>query len=81
VDEHTIRLSPGDFLMIYTDGIGEAQDEAGELFERSALKEHIVRLADKTGADLSRRLIAACKEFGHPSHQWDDITIFGIDMT
>jgi sigma-B regulation protein RsbU (phosphoserine phosphatase) len=31
-EELTIQLQPGDVLLIYTDGIVEAQDETGELF-------------------------------------------------
>ena len=29
---------------------------------------------------LSKKLIAASKEFGDPNYPWDDITVLGIDV-
>ena len=79
-EEHTIQLSDGDFLVVYTDGISEVHNVKGEPFDRSMLKEQLLLHADNPGANLSRKLIVASKEFSHPDHQWDDITVFGIDL-
>jgi sigma-B regulation protein RsbU (phosphoserine phosphatase) len=78
-DAHILRLAAGDSLLIYTDGISEVQNEAGEQFDEKAMADHIVEHAG-SGAALHNKLIEACRRFGHDGHQWDDITLLGIDV-
>jgi serine phosphatase RsbU (regulator of sigma subunit) len=79
-DAHTLRLSAGDSLIIYTDGISEVQNDAGEQFDDKALREHILAHSDAAGATLHDRLVQACRDFGRSTHEWDDITLLGIDV-
>jgi len=79
-EEHTLQLSKGDFLMVYTDGVSEAQNVDGVPFDQGMLTEQLVTHADLSGPDLSKKLIAASKKFSDPNHPWDDITILGIDV-
>lgn len=82
VDEaQHIRLAPGDFLAIYTDGISEVPNKTGELFDQSALREHLLAHADSPGDALTRTLVSASRAFGASRHEWDDITVLGIDVT
>jgi serine phosphatase RsbU (regulator of sigma subunit) len=79
-EEQRIALSKGDFLMVYTDGLSEVQNEAGELFDQSELRERLESEAGGSGAEISGKLITASKEYGRRDHRWDDITVFGIDL-
>jgi serine phosphatase RsbU (regulator of sigma subunit) len=79
-EEKTVRLSRGDFLMVCTDGIGEVRNAEGELFEHSAITEQLIMNADHSGSDLANAVIEASRAFSHPGHQWDDITVLGIDL-
>ncbi|MDH3380492.1 MAG: SpoIIE family protein phosphatase, partial [Gammaproteobacteria bacterium] len=47
--EHKILLEKGDVLIVYTDGIGEVENEDRETFEQSMLGTQLVAHADKCG--------------------------------
>lgn len=72
--ERTYRLLPGDQLVLYTDGITEAQNEHGELFGLSRL-DRVLEDCAADASDLLESVLAALKEFtgGHAIH--DDRTL------
>lgn len=63
-------LAPGDGLLLYTDGITEAQDSGGALFGQAAL---VGALAD-AGPQPVQPLVAAVRRFESGAPQFDDIT-------
>jgi sigma-B regulation protein RsbU (phosphoserine phosphatase) len=72
--EQTHRLVPGDQLVLYTDGITEAQNERGEMFGLARLDKVLENCA--VGAsDLLQSVLDALKEFtgNQPIH--DDRTL------
>lgn len=60
--EATVRLSPGDVLCLYTDGIIEAQNAANDLFDVSRLDQILV---DHRGSmhDLAETISARVRDF------------------
>lgn len=72
--QHTHQLVPGDQLVLYTDGITEAQNAAGQMFGLGRLDRVLENCA--IGApDLLKSVLAAVEEFtaGQPAH--DDRTV------
>lgn len=63
-------LAPGDGLLLYTDGVTEAQNAAGGLFGEAAL---VATLAD-AGAQPVQPIVAAVRRFEAGAAQADDIT-------
>jgi sigma-B regulation protein RsbU (phosphoserine phosphatase) len=70
-----LQLSKGDKLVIYTDGITEAQNERAELFGMDRLTE-MVRTCVGKGAEDTRDLIDhAVQQFVDGADQSDDIAL------
>jgi phosphoserine phosphatase RsbU/P len=71
-------LAPGDLLVVYTDGVSEAQDAGGRLFSEERLAE-IVRAdgAEPTEAVVDR-ILAAVDTFESGAERADDITVLAL---
>lgn len=72
-----IRLQPGDTLLLYTDGITEANDLAGEPFGEGRLLDAL-RLHDPACEDLPQALLRRVRAFEAGSAQADDITCVAV---
>jgi len=72
------RLSPGDFLFLYTDGVTEARNATGEFFSSDRL-ESALRRADRSSPEtLVREVIDEVKRFAGQVPQSDDITALAV---
>jgi sigma-B regulation protein RsbU (phosphoserine phosphatase) len=75
-----LRLTPGETLYLYTDGITEAADTAHALFTKQRLQDVLKR---ETGAPLDKLIGAvaeAVKDFIRSAEQSDDITAMAIRL-
>ena len=68
-----ISLDPRDLIVVYTDGVTEAPDHAGEEFGEARLVETIRRHADLPVSDLLARIQTAVQQFSEA--QADDLTL------
>jgi len=69
------RLEPGDSLLLYTDGMVEAHDEAGEEFGVGRLVKAFEELRDRPGDEISRALIQRVGEWSGGGDPEDDRTV------
>ncbi len=76
-----ITLQPGDSLLLYTDGITEAENAQGEFFTENRLKSVLKDIAGMSSAALIRRLIDSVKTFAAGTDHRDDITAFALRFT
>ena len=76
--DSTLRLEPNDMLLLYTDGVTEATDMEGNLFEN----ERLVSLLNDKQASRPSLLLAdvmqAVNSFAGDAPQFDDITMLGL---
>ncbi len=82
-DEYEFRLEAGDRLLLYTDGLSEAENASGESFGETALPAFINDKRDcgtEQFSDLLLREALAWSHDGRGKGQEDDITIVVIDM-
>lgn len=79
-----IRLASGDRILMYTDGLVEAADPAGELFGRERLKEFVVsrgKLPAEMFADCLLQNLSSWSGRKTGSTQEDDLTLIVVDIT
>lgn len=74
----SVKLRAGDSLVMYTDGVTEAMNPAGDLFNEERL-ENILRGFDgKAAQDEARQILRSTRQFVNGASQSDDITILVI---
>jgi phosphoserine phosphatase RsbU/P len=70
----SVTLQPGDLLVIFTDGVVEAVNAAGEEFDDKRLLDLFKTPPAGTAQDLLLYLMKSVDEFVGPTRQHDDIT-------
>ena len=73
------RLSAGDKLVIYTDGLSEAQNEQGEFLGDKRIREVVEAHAGEGAADMFQALEQAVLSFTSGAIQSDDITLVVVE--
>ena len=68
-------LAPGEMLVLYSDGITEAEDPKGRPFEESGLEMVVERFASAGAADIGARVLKAVEMHANDSRFTDDLTI------
>ncbi len=76
--ETTHHLEPGGSLVLYSDGVTEAQNEAGEEFGEERLLDALRGEAACRPAEVIDRVIAAIDRFAGGAPQFDDITLLVV---
>lgn len=76
--EESCQLSPGDKLLIYSDGVSEARNAAGELLGEQRLELAAAKHARHTTAEFFDSVLTAVRDFaGDGSHE-DDLTMLAL---
>ncbi len=73
-----LRLEAGDAVVLYTDGVSEAQDTAGGFFGLERIVATAATLRHAPAAELTAGLLAAVRAFAGDAPQSDDITILTL---
>jgi serine phosphatase RsbU (regulator of sigma subunit) len=74
------KLGPGDKVVIYSDGVTEAQNAAGEFFGKKRLKDVALQNAGASCGALHEAIQKAVKGFVAGAEQADDITLVVIEF-
>jgi sigma-B regulation protein RsbU (phosphoserine phosphatase) len=74
----TVPIEGGDRLLLYTDGLVEARNAAGEMFGEAALMAAFRQTANTTPADAADSIIASVQRWAHS--QDDDLTVLVCDV-
>jgi sigma-B regulation protein RsbU (phosphoserine phosphatase) len=69
------QLQPGDFLVIYSDGISEARNMKDELFGEHGLREVLEKFPGHSAEELSQAIQAGVRAFTGGASQADDMTL------
>lgn len=76
--QETVQLTPGDTVVIFSDGVSEALNKAGEEFGDDRLEQVAASSLSEGTPTLVDRILAAVKEFTTGAAQSDDITVMVI---
>jgi len=79
-DSNRSGLHAGQIMVLFTDGIWEAHNPAGERFGKEAVKRVIRENADQSAKQISRTLIGALSEFQEGSSPEDDVTLVVVKI-
>ncbi len=70
-----VRFSPGDVLLLYTDGVTEAQDRSGRFYGEKRLQELLRSQSNRSAGDILEGVLADLKDFLGGASQQDDVTL------
>jgi phosphoserine phosphatase RsbU/P len=73
-----VNLEPGDFLVIYTDGVSEACNVQNDLFEEARLRKIVEAFEGDDVAELAEAIREGVRTFTQGAAQSDDITVLVI---
>jgi phosphoserine phosphatase RsbU/P len=74
-DEWSVKLSSGDILVFYSDGLTEASNREGKFFGAGRLKTTLEQGAKLSSADLADRMLEEVQEFTEGGAITDDRTL------
>ncbi len=73
-----VQLEPGSRLVLYTDGVTEAEDDAGGMLGEDRLIARLQGLTDATSAVLVGATFDEVETFARGARQSDDVTVLAI---
>ena len=71
-------LAPGDVLICYSDGISEATNTVGELWEENELEQLLRQSARAPASELVENIVRAADNFAAGADQADDMTVVAL---
>ncbi|WP_407399667.1 SpoIIE family protein phosphatase [Anaerovibrio sp.] len=77
-EAHSLVLQRGDMIFLYTDGVTEAMNEAGELYSEERLLEILNRKPQKDVRDILAAVRQDVSTYAGNAEQSDDITMLGL---
>jgi serine phosphatase RsbU (regulator of sigma subunit) len=80
-ERHEIDLAPGDVVVMYTDGVTEAQTTEKELFGTDRLEKVLQNANHLSANEINRQILAAVGLFVGEAPQSDDLTILTLRRT
>ena len=78
LDEETVTMEPGDFVVTFSDGVSEAFNEAGDEFEDARILESIEGASGRDAQTQLVHLFSDVKTFTAGAAQTDDITVLVV---
>jgi sigma-B regulation protein RsbU (phosphoserine phosphatase) len=77
-EEETLRLDPGDCLVVFSDGVSEALSASGDEFGEDRIIESVRASFDRDADGVLQGLIARVREWATGAPQNDDVTALVI---
>lgn len=81
--EHDVaqaQLEPNDVVLLYTDGVTEAENAAGEFLEEPRLREILKKASGGTAAEILAAVYGAVEDFADGEGDGDDISVLVIKV-
>lgn len=80
-EETTTHLAPGDLVLLYTDGIVEAENSAGYQFGDERLRELLASNPDAGAQEIVASIVAGVSRFAAGVPQHDDQTLIALKVS
>ena len=73
--QQVVDLAPGEIILIYSDGLIETRNAAGEFFGEERLRTMLVSERESAAGELGERLVKACDRFQGDAPAHDDLSM------
>jgi phosphoserine phosphatase RsbU/P len=73
-DQETLQMEANDLLFLYTDGLTEAMNRAGEEFGEERIKETLLAFAPLQVKEIRDQMVSRVKEWCKGAPLYDDLT-------
>ena len=80
-ESHHAELRQGDALILYSDGITEAENTAGRAFDEAGLSETVIAAGTHEPELLGRAILAAVDDHAGEARLGDDLTVLVLSRT
>jgi sigma-B regulation protein RsbU (phosphoserine phosphatase) len=74
-EQKTAHLNPGDALILYTDGVSDAENSSRERFEQKRLQKVVEDHRNRTAEEVVQAINSAVTTFAGDAAQFDDFTL------
>ncbi|HEY2954911.1 MAG TPA: SpoIIE family protein phosphatase [Candidatus Eisenbacteria bacterium] len=74
-EDRPVQLESGDVIVMFTDGVSEAESPTGELFGRRRIEKVVARLAGRTSQEILEGLVQAVLDWAGERGPNDDLTL------
>jgi sigma-B regulation protein RsbU (phosphoserine phosphatase) len=81
LSEVHVELSPGDVLLLYTDGLVDAESEPGEFYGSQRLTEALKKNGQRSAAQIVEAIGSSVEEFAAGKVPFDDLTMVAVKYT
>ncbi|MDX9757709.1 MAG: PP2C family protein-serine/threonine phosphatase [Bacteroidota bacterium] len=73
--EQRVRLGTGEVLLVYSDGLTEAQNAAGDFFGEDRLRRLLVRMQGLDASRMGEHILERVRRFTGDARQHDDLSL------
>jgi serine phosphatase RsbU (regulator of sigma subunit) len=77
-EAHQAVLEPGDTLVLYSDGVTEAENHRGQPFEESGLERVVATHGNASPTDLARTILRVVEIHAQETYLADDLTVLVV---
>jgi sigma-B regulation protein RsbU (phosphoserine phosphatase) len=77
-EAHEARMAPGDTLVLYSDGVTEAEDRRGQPFEESGLEAVVDAHAQASPTELAGIILRVVEAHAQETYLADDLTVLVV---
>jgi hypothetical protein len=79
-EQTSLELSPGDLLVMYSDGLVEATNSRGEEYGEKRLRDLLTNSAEKSPAEIRQVILASLEDFSATLLLRDDLTFVVVQF-
>ena len=74
-EEQSVELAPGDLLVVFSDGVSEVNNPAGDIWNEDELEQVVGSCAGLSARGAHQRILGAVRGFADGAEPSDDITL------
>ena len=79
IGQQSIKLQTGDKILLYTDGLLENRNPAGDFFGKQQFYDNLKKYRNEPVQKIVEAVYATVKEFSQQAKPEDDISILGVE--